>query len=157
MHAAVAQLEERPVENRKVVGSIPAGGTTDAPFGYGLVFRSFTAGEWVRVPYGVRRKHRSGSSAGLERRPDKAEAGGSNPPRTTNNLWTVKLSLVRAPACRAGGRGFKSRHGRCRTTARSPWREAVRGELAQLEERPLRTREARGFESPILHHDKARP
>lgn len=56
LHAAVAQLEERPVENRKVAGSIPAGGTTEAPFGYGLVFRSFTAGERVRVPYGVRQR-----------------------------------------------------------------------------------------------------
>lgn len=55
-HAAVAQhLAEHPSEAREAASSILAGGTNQfkAPFGYGLVSCSFTAGERVRVPHGV--------------------------------------------------------------------------------------------------------
>jgi hypothetical protein len=141
-----SEQAERPVEARKVTGSTPVSGTTSAPthhapFGYGLVSCPFKAEERVRVPHGVQL---SGSSVGRERRSDTAEGGGSIPPRPTTcqRHWPCS-SVARAPACRAGGHGFESRHGRlCHDVPRG---------ICSVGRAPVLQAGGQGFDSPILH------
>jgi hypothetical protein len=86
----------------------------------------------------------SGSSVGRERRSDTAEGGGSIPPRTTTcqRHWPCS-SVARAPACRAGGHGFESRHGRlCHDVPRG---------ISSVGRAPVLQAGGQGFDSPILH------
>jgi hypothetical protein len=106
-----------------------------APFGYGLVSCPFKAVERVRVPHGVPMSGSSvvESAALIRRRSEVQILLGQH---VFAHLGHVAQS-ARAPACRAEGHGFKSRHGR--------WGISSVGKSACLASR------RQGFDSPILH------